>query len=70
MGDAGPGLIERAERHGERRAIVAREGTFTYRDLLDASDAVLRPASKKVAQVTEFHRVKQARYRTETRPLW
>ena len=30
-------LIARAESHGERRAIMAAEGTFTYRQLLDAS---------------------------------
>ena len=30
-------LIERAEAHGERIAIVATEGTFTYRELLEAS---------------------------------
>ncbi len=33
-------LVARARRHGERTAIVAAEGTFTYRDLLDASARV------------------------------
>ena len=33
-------LIARARRHAERTAILAAEGTFTYRDLLDASARV------------------------------
>ncbi len=34
------GLVARAQRHGDRPAIIAPEGTFTYRDLLDASARV------------------------------
>ena len=33
-------LTQRAERYGERTAIVAPEGSFTYRQLLDASGSV------------------------------
>src|SRR2546427_6279928 len=33
-------LVARAEAHDARTAIVAPEGTFTYRDLLDASARV------------------------------
>jgi malonyl-CoA/methylmalonyl-CoA synthetase len=33
-------LVARARRHGERTAIVAPEGTYSYRDLLDASGRV------------------------------
>jgi len=33
-------LVARARAHAERTAIVAAEGTFTYRDLLDASARV------------------------------
>ncbi|HXI65298.1 MAG TPA: acyl-CoA synthetase [Gemmatimonadales bacterium] len=35
-----PPLIARARRHGDRTAIVATEGTFSYRDLLDRSARV------------------------------
>lgn len=33
-------LTQRAEQHGERRAIVASEGEFTYRELLETSGRV------------------------------
>src|SRR5262245_32803404 len=33
-------LFERAEAHGDRTAIVAPEGSFAYRDLLEASSRV------------------------------
>ncbi len=33
-------LVARARGHGDRPAIIAREGTFSYRDLLDASASV------------------------------
>lgn len=33
-------LIARARRHGDRTAIVASDGTFTYRDLLETSERV------------------------------
>ena len=33
-------LTERAERYGDRTAIVSSEGTFSYRQLLDASGRV------------------------------
>src|SRR2546428_2430689 len=33
-------LVARARGHGDRPAIIAREGTFRYRDLLDASARV------------------------------
>src|SRR5881409_2763727 len=33
-------LIARARAHADRNAVVAAEGTFTYRDLLDASARV------------------------------
>jgi malonyl-CoA/methylmalonyl-CoA synthetase len=33
-------IVERARAHGDRTAVVAREGRFTYRDLLNASHAV------------------------------
>ena len=33
-------LVERAEGHGDRTAIIASEGTFTYRQLLEASERV------------------------------
>src|SRR5436309_1466145 len=33
-------LIARAETHGERTAIIASEGVFSYRKLLDASERV------------------------------
>src|SRR6266540_5506857 len=33
-------LVARARDHGDRAAIIAAEGTFTYRDLLDASARV------------------------------
>jgi malonyl-CoA/methylmalonyl-CoA synthetase len=35
-------LISRAENHGDRTAVIASEGTFTYRQLLDASARVAR----------------------------
>lgn len=33
-------IVERAKAHGDRTAVVATEGRFSYRDLLDASHAV------------------------------
>ena len=33
-------LVARARGHGDRPAIIAREGTFSYRDLVDASASV------------------------------
>jgi len=33
-------LVARARGHGDRPAIIAREGTFSYRELLDASARV------------------------------
>ncbi|MGA2457489.1 MAG: acyl-CoA synthetase [Terriglobales bacterium] len=35
-----PSVIARAQRHGGRTAIVDSQGSFTYRDLLDASSCV------------------------------
>jgi len=35
-------LVARARGHGDRPAIIAAEGTFTYRELLDASDSLTR----------------------------
>jgi malonyl-CoA/methylmalonyl-CoA synthetase len=36
----GPSLFERARRYGDRRAIVAPEGVFTYRELMETAEAV------------------------------
>jgi len=38
--DSAPPLVARARPHADRTAITATEGTFTYRDLLDASARV------------------------------
>ncbi len=38
--DSDPPLVARARSHADRTAITATEGTFTYRDLLDASARV------------------------------
>ena len=35
-------LFERARRHADRRAVIAAEGVFTYRDLAETADAVAR----------------------------
>ncbi len=48
-----PPLLARARRHGDRLAVVAPDGRFSYRDLLDASRALARKLLQGRADLAE-----------------